>query len=574
MQFTTAFFALVPLVAALPSALGLAVRTPGNVDAGFKAACEDIFSTFSGECIQYDSVLRKQLSAFGPDSGQTCFLFACVSVSRVLLARSENEGRRLHRHRIRAITFPGVSNLQTINFNDEASSYHRGDAWLLARGSRRREIEPEGASEGSERIDGSCAAAITLIIQITGIILAFGFHSHPSFVALTVLVLGPPSLFHPSRAHAHTRIRRAQAARVVRSTHTDSVRYIILFGGWDGIEFAGWLGAVLIFSFRLIRFHAGCSTRQRPPRLQILPPSSPHVPAPSCAGVHSLCCGMALILEPAVGAGRTSLRAATCRFGACILLQLWGARRMNVGLRTQSPLQNEHVVLPSFHCTAHRCAFLSGLSSRPALATPYRRRGSYRCIRVWLSALGGVIVRVFIFVHQSTSACSSVPVHRSATTLHNSPFAFSSRPPVGGFDLPALCLRPFVSPSRWEYHLHAHGYFSLCARIHPEIKQTVEPPAAIRVPILPHRRWMRILATWVDAVVGVMKESKPPSQGLNGLAVFVTASPFALWSPLVAPLASFTPAFAFENVLLPACTSLLSTISAIWSACASVGVPT
>ncbi|KAJ7927801.1 hypothetical protein B0H13DRAFT_2312209 [Mycena leptocephala] len=112
MQFTTAFFALVPLVAALPSALGLAVRTPGNVlscsQAGFQADCEHIFSTFSGECIQYDSGLRKQVSAFGPDSGQTCFLFAgdgCTGAESV------------------AITFPGISNLQTINFNDEASSY-------------------------------------------------------------------------------------------------------------------------------------------------------------------------------------------------------------------------------------------------------------------------------------------------------------------------------------------------------------------------------------------------------------------------------------------------------------------
>jgi hypothetical protein len=135
--------------------------------------------------------------------------------------------------------------------------------------------------------------------------------------------LGPPSLSHPSRAHAHTRIRRAQAARVVRSTHTDSVRffvfvprmylwelfampapclrcvrnacplsYLCFTSGWDGIEFAGWLGAVLIFSFRLIRLHAGCSTRQRPPRLEILPSASPHVPAPPCAGVHSLFCGV------------------------------------------------------------------------------------------------------------------------------------------------------------------------------------------------------------------------------------------------------------------------------------------
>jgi hypothetical protein len=103
-------------------------------EAGFLADCEDIFSTFSGECIQYDSVLRKQVSAFGPDSGQTCFLFACVSVSRVLLARSENQvstdGIHLNRRGdgctgavSGAITFPGVSNLQTINFNDEASSY-------------------------------------------------------------------------------------------------------------------------------------------------------------------------------------------------------------------------------------------------------------------------------------------------------------------------------------------------------------------------------------------------------------------------------------------------------------------
>jgi hypothetical protein len=56
--------------------------------------------------------------------------------------------------------------------------------------------------------------------------------------------------------------------------------------------------------------------------------------------------------------------------------------------------------------------------------------------------------------------------------LHNSLFAFSSRPPAGGFDLPALCLRPFVSSSRWGYNLHANGYFSLCAQIHPEIEHT------------------------------------------------------------------------------------------------------
>ncbi|KAJ6533668.1 hypothetical protein B0H19DRAFT_1081082 [Mycena capillaripes] len=112
MQFTTAFFALVPLVAALPSALGLAVRTPGNVlscsEAGFQADCERILSTFSGECIQYDSGLSKQLSAFGPDSGQTCFLFAGDGCTGAVSG---------------AIVFPGVSNLQAINFNDEATSY-------------------------------------------------------------------------------------------------------------------------------------------------------------------------------------------------------------------------------------------------------------------------------------------------------------------------------------------------------------------------------------------------------------------------------------------------------------------
>jgi hypothetical protein len=53
---------------------------------------------------------------------------------RVLLAHSENEvsADDMHLNRrgdgctgaeSRAITFPGVSNLQTINFNDEASSY-------------------------------------------------------------------------------------------------------------------------------------------------------------------------------------------------------------------------------------------------------------------------------------------------------------------------------------------------------------------------------------------------------------------------------------------------------------------
>ncbi|KAJ7253445.1 hypothetical protein C8J57DRAFT_1722353 [Mycena rebaudengoi] len=88
-KFSTAFFALVPLVAALPPAavhteavanskVGPTPNTQGNVflcqDAGFHTNCQ-VLHGVSGACVNVPASLNDVISSFGPDSGQGCFIF-------------------------------------------------------------------------------------------------------------------------------------------------------------------------------------------------------------------------------------------------------------------------------------------------------------------------------------------------------------------------------------------------------------------------------------------------------------------------------------------------------------------
>ncbi|KAJ7249849.1 hypothetical protein C8J57DRAFT_684914 [Mycena rebaudengoi] len=125
MKFTTAFFALVPLVAALPPAVrtveagvknatALVSPTPniqGNVfvcvDAGFQNGCT-LFHGSSGQCVNFGATLNDRISSFGPDPEQDCFIFV------------DNNCIGFQAGPIRS---PGISNLKDIGFNDAISSF-------------------------------------------------------------------------------------------------------------------------------------------------------------------------------------------------------------------------------------------------------------------------------------------------------------------------------------------------------------------------------------------------------------------------------------------------------------------
>ncbi|KAJ7323255.1 hypothetical protein DFH08DRAFT_350047 [Mycena albidolilacea] len=124
MKFSTAFFALVPLVAALPPALrnvdvgnSTAVISPdtaGNIfvctDAGFTGSCA-VFSGASGQCVDFPSNFNDDISSVGPDSGQDCFFWIDAGCSNEQLG---------------PIRSPGSSNLNvdpTVAFNDHISSF-------------------------------------------------------------------------------------------------------------------------------------------------------------------------------------------------------------------------------------------------------------------------------------------------------------------------------------------------------------------------------------------------------------------------------------------------------------------
>ncbi|KAJ7910945.1 hypothetical protein B0H13DRAFT_2328851 [Mycena leptocephala] len=118
MKFSTAFFALVPLVAALPHSEveNLSARTVGHVfacsQAGFvnipPAICEHYVASKSGDCVDFSPEIDNTVSSFGPDAGQQCFIFADGGC----------QGPR-----VGPIFFPGISDLTTIGMNDLISSF-------------------------------------------------------------------------------------------------------------------------------------------------------------------------------------------------------------------------------------------------------------------------------------------------------------------------------------------------------------------------------------------------------------------------------------------------------------------
>ncbi|KAJ7253425.1 hypothetical protein C8J57DRAFT_1237237 [Mycena rebaudengoi] len=83
MKFSSAFFALVPLVAALPSSTNVVSPAPavGNVficsEPGFTGICVVVHAT-SGQCVNVPASLPST-SSFGPDPGLVCFVFDQVN---------------------------------------------------------------------------------------------------------------------------------------------------------------------------------------------------------------------------------------------------------------------------------------------------------------------------------------------------------------------------------------------------------------------------------------------------------------------------------------------------------------
>ncbi|KAJ7464115.1 hypothetical protein FB451DRAFT_1179954 [Mycena latifolia] len=117
MKFSTAFFALVPLVAALPPASrseveSLSARTVGHVQADFvktpPAICEHYVAAKSGDCVDFSPEIDNTVSSFGPDAGQQCFIFADGGCAGP---------------RVGPIFFPGIPDLSTIGMNDVISSF-------------------------------------------------------------------------------------------------------------------------------------------------------------------------------------------------------------------------------------------------------------------------------------------------------------------------------------------------------------------------------------------------------------------------------------------------------------------
>ncbi|KAJ7136977.1 hypothetical protein C8R44DRAFT_976360 [Mycena epipterygia] len=131
MKFSTAFFALVPLVAALPAVHNteasnttavISARIQGNVfvcvNAGFNIPC-DVFHGSSGQCVNFPSSFNDNISAVGPDSDQDCFFFMQVFVKQPNDAGCSGAS-------LGPIRNPGIANLNvppTVPFNDHISSF-------------------------------------------------------------------------------------------------------------------------------------------------------------------------------------------------------------------------------------------------------------------------------------------------------------------------------------------------------------------------------------------------------------------------------------------------------------------
>ncbi|KAJ7509139.1 hypothetical protein B0H11DRAFT_2432870 [Mycena galericulata] len=120
MKFSAIFFALVPLVAAVPHALhtseisARAPATQGNVfvcvDAEFTGDCA-VFHGDNAECVDFSGSFLNDISAIGPDADQTCFFwngFGCTG------------------EELGPVTDPGIADLNvaaTVDFNDHLSSF-------------------------------------------------------------------------------------------------------------------------------------------------------------------------------------------------------------------------------------------------------------------------------------------------------------------------------------------------------------------------------------------------------------------------------------------------------------------
>ncbi|KAJ7251625.1 hypothetical protein C8J57DRAFT_1520436 [Mycena rebaudengoi] len=79
-------------------------QTPGNVrlcpDVGFNGDCLTV-NGGSTQCVNVPGSLNDQISSFGPDDGQDCFIFAYNGPIRI----------------------PGISNLNDVGFNDKMLSW-------------------------------------------------------------------------------------------------------------------------------------------------------------------------------------------------------------------------------------------------------------------------------------------------------------------------------------------------------------------------------------------------------------------------------------------------------------------
>ncbi|KAJ7117144.1 hypothetical protein C8R44DRAFT_983375, partial [Mycena epipterygia] len=93
-------------------------RTLGNsylcTGVGFSNYCVLITGERNGACVDLGPDLDKFVSSFGPDVGQTCFLWRFHGCSSFNTATDE----------VMNIKSPGIANLGDVNFDNAASSYH------------------------------------------------------------------------------------------------------------------------------------------------------------------------------------------------------------------------------------------------------------------------------------------------------------------------------------------------------------------------------------------------------------------------------------------------------------------
>ncbi|KAJ7105690.1 hypothetical protein C8R44DRAFT_806666, partial [Mycena epipterygia] len=81
---------------------------------GFSNYCVLITGERFGACVDLGPDLDKLVSSFGPDPGQTCFLWRFHGCGSFNTANDE----------VMNIKYPGIANLGDVNFDNAASSYH------------------------------------------------------------------------------------------------------------------------------------------------------------------------------------------------------------------------------------------------------------------------------------------------------------------------------------------------------------------------------------------------------------------------------------------------------------------